>query len=193
MRTDDSPTFNALSHFALVPALWVLIRSFKYPTTFLIRSQTMTTRSLRKVAIDVDSGDWHRHSSETIWVKTTEVEDEFVVANTPFFARDLSFGDRIKARKTGDQLAFHEVVSRGGHSTYRVIPTRHGGKISDINEALELLGKEGCRFERGQIGDMPFVVVDIPPESSADRCHEIVGNADKAGTLHFQIAHDGHP
>ena len=85
------------------------------------------------------------------------------------------------------------VVARSGHSTYRVVPQRVNGVLVPMDATLELLKAEGCRFESGQIGNMPFVVIDVPKDSSADRCYLALKAADDVQLLHFEVAHDGHP
>ncbi len=75
-----------------------------------------------KVGFDVDADDWHGHSSETLWASQTDVPDEFVLENAPFFVRGVSYGDRVATQLHGGARMFQRVVARSGHSTYRVIP-----------------------------------------------------------------------
>lgn len=146
-----------------------------------------------KVEFEVDADDWHRHSSEALWASHTDAPDEFVLENAPFFVRGVSYGDRVATQLRGGARRFQHVVARSGHSTYRVIPQRVDGVLVPMDATLELLKAEGCRFESGQIGNMPFVVIDVPRDSSADRCYQALKAADDAQLLHFEVAHDGHP
>lgn len=146
-----------------------------------------------KVGFVVDADDWHGHSSETLWASHTDVPDEFVLENAPFFVRGVSYGDRVATQLRDGARMFQHVVARSGHSTYRVIPQRVNGVLVPMDATLELLKAEGCRFESGQIGNMPFVVIDVPKDSSADRCYLALKAADDVQLLHFEVAHDGHP
>lgn len=146
-----------------------------------------------KVGFEVDADDWHGHSSETLWASHTDTPDEFVIENAPFFVRGVSYGDRVATQVRGGDRMFLHVVARSGHSTYRVIPQRVEGVLVPMEVTLEFLKTEGCRFESGQIGNMPFVVIDVPKDSSADRCYLALKAADDAQLLHFEVAHDGHP
>lgn len=159
----------------------------------LILGATNVQLAMIKIIFNVDADDWHGHSSESLWAKSTDTPGEFILENAPFFARDVSFGDRVAAQYRDGTHFFKQVVARSGHSTYRVIPQRVEGLLVPMDATLHLLMNEGCRFEKGKVGNMPFVVVDVPKDSSADRCYGALKSADAADMLHFEVAHDGHP
>ncbi|MFN7857945.1 MAG: DUF4265 domain-containing protein, partial [Acidovorax sp.] len=135
----------------------------------------------------------HGHSTERLWASKTDKADEYVLENAPFFVREMSFGDVVSVRHEGEALLFDKLIRRGGHSTYRLIPVRRDGLLIPLEPVLDFLKKEGCAFESGLVGNMPVIVVDMPPHVSADRCYEEILRQDKMGLINFEVAHDGHP
>src|SRR5689334_8299153 len=70
-----------------------------------------------------DTDGWPPVDVESVWAKPLG-ERRFVICNVPFYVRDIAFNDVVEAapRPSSDSLYdFIRVISRGGHSTYRII------------------------------------------------------------------------
>jgi hypothetical protein len=75
---------------------------------------------LTKVYIDVPDND--QCGSESLWVKALG-DDLYEIRSSPWFAKDLNWGDVVKAIPESTDLkpSVLEVVRRSGHKTLRVI------------------------------------------------------------------------
>lgn len=115
-----------------------------------------------KVAFDLDSerADWPPVSVERLWGEKTEVKFEIRVANTPFFARGIAFGDLIRVRPDNErrELVFESFTSESGHSTIRIIFLIRGER----RLVEERLRSAGCNLTSMR-GFASLIAVDIPP------------------------------
>jgi Domain of unknown function (DUF4265) len=98
-----------------------------------------------------------------------ENEDYFQIESVPFFLKNISRGDIVKAKtvtnpeiQEGQIFEFEEVLDRGGHNTYRLLLLKKHPDDPQFTEN-ELL-KKGLSVEE-QHGD--FFAVDVP--SSLDQ------------------------
>ena len=94
-----------------------------------------------------------------------ERDDYFQIESIPFYLKDISLGDVVKARTTQNSeieqaeiFEFDGVVDRGGHNTYRLLLRRKHPDDPEFTER-EFLGK-GLAVEV-QHGD--FFAIDVPP------------------------------
>src|SRR5574337_180249 len=53
-------------------------------------------------------------SAESVWAKPTGAADEYIVDNIPFFTRDATIGDTLKALKKEGALWFDSLRQRSG-------------------------------------------------------------------------------
>src|SRR5574337_1233808 len=60
-------------------------------------------------------------SAESVWAKPTGAADEYIVDNIPFFTRDATIGDTLKALKKEGALWFDSLRQRSGNSLIRVV------------------------------------------------------------------------
>ncbi len=116
-------------------------------------------------------------------------EGTFVVENVPFFAKNLSFGDIVRADTIDGTLVLTDVVKRGGHSTYRIF-TENGCHDARVEQLLEELRKAHCDIEPATDR---LVAVDVLPEADIYRVYGLLENAEKSGIIDFQEGHCGHP
>jgi hypothetical protein len=142
----------------------------------------------RKVTFVVDADAWHGHSSETLWVDDLG-NNAFRLANVPFFAKGISFGDVISAKANGGELEFDSVVSRGGHSTCRVV-TGSAAIAKNLSQALrDLL----CQCETGRIADLTVLAVDVAPEARVADIADMLEAGRVEKKWDWEAGHDGHP
>lgn len=97
--------------------------------------------------------------TETVWAEPVGL-GRFRVANSPFYVFGVSSEDVVSAREIDGQLVFQNVVSKGGHSTYRVF--LHDGRTiqsPEFNKLWAPISELGATFENA---NDHFVAVDIP-------------------------------
>ena len=87
----------------------------------------------------------------------------FRLDSVPYFLRDVSLGDIVRAGvgadcEISDAYVFETVVERGGHNTYRLLLKDF--RDGDPDAAVDELVKRGLAVEI-QHGD--FIAVDVPP------------------------------
>lgn len=92
----------------------------------------------------------------------TARDDYFQIASVPFFLRNVSCGDIVKARtrvetevQDGEIFEFDSIVERGGHNTYRLLV-----KKQDASSTMNELQKRGLAVEEESGG---LLAVDVPP------------------------------
>ncbi len=94
--------------------------------------------------------------TETLWARIVD-DKRYEIDSIPFFVRGLSCGDGVSATIEDRQLRFQKVLTRGGHSTIRVI-------VYDVSLASVLrnrLAELGCQTECSHLPSL--FAVDVPP------------------------------
>ena len=101
-------------------------------------------------------------TSEQLLARPTEKVDEFRIESVPFFLKNVSLGDVVRAKNTeleeGSIFRFDSVVARGGHNTYRLLLTTK--RPDDPDFTVNELIKRGLAVEE-ENGN--FLAVDVPP------------------------------
>jgi hypothetical protein len=147
-----------------------------------------------KIIFDVVD-DWHKFATETVW--STALEDgTFQLENVPFFARSVSNKDIVAAKDGASMPEFVDVVRRGGHSTYRMLPSLENLPNfpgQQFHEIVDELRELGCLIELGEIEYVPLAAIDLAPEIDADKIFSLLKEYEKSGAIIFQVRHDGHP
>ena len=110
-----------------------------------------------------------RNWEQLLALPVVERDDYFKIESIPFYLKNVSRGDIIRAKTTengeiqhGEIFAFEEIVDRGGHNTYRLLLKKKHPNDPEFTES-ELLRK-GLAVERER-GD--FFAIDVP--SSLDQ------------------------
>lgn len=124
------------------------------------------------------------HSMEKIWFKIDQDEDGyppvqiesvwatpaggniFRLENVPFFAKGVSFKDKVSTVEGPDGKRWYEDVAEpSGHSTMRVIVFRNGSSPEVLNEQVQKLRQrfieKGCITELSHLPGL--FAVDVPP------------------------------
>lgn len=133
--------------------------------------------------------EWHGLGVETLWAVQLE-PDLFRLDNIPLYIYEVSFNDVVKAEpgEVDGMFVFVEVVSRGGHSTYRIFVEEETDE-SRFNEHWQPLEALGCTFERG---DEKFLAVDVPKSADIYAAYELLEHGEDEGVWAFEEGHCGH-
>lgn len=125
---------------------------------------TSKPERLYKVAFDLpdETADWAHASAERLWTGKTSVQMEVQVRNTPFYVKEIAFGDIVRVRIDHGrrELVFEEFVRESGHSTVRIIV-----KDADAGDAVDaLLRSFECSWEIDPTGCL--WAIDVPPHAN---------------------------
>ena len=93
---------------------------------------------------------------ESVWAQPAAEAGEYVVDNVPFFTREATIGDTVRARKEDGNLWFKSVVARSENSLVRIVFFERGA-VGAISRQLESLG---CSVE--YIATHNLLAVSIP-------------------------------
>jgi len=104
-----------------------------------------------------DADGYPPFASESVWVQRTKDPTIFVVDNIPFFVRDISLEDVIRAEFRDAQLHYIETLRRSGHTTLHCI-FLDDGQFKPVTDHLERLG---CEWEQSHIKHL--IAIDVPP------------------------------
>jgi hypothetical protein len=97
-------------------------------------------------------------SVETLNARPIE-GDRFEILNTPFFAKDVAYGDVVTAAAhQGDRLAFESVETCSGCRAISIILFDHSLDVY----LLDLLRGLHCVIEYGEFGALRMLAVGIP-------------------------------
>ena len=141
---------------------------------------------LVKVSFALEPGAWHGSATETLWAEPIG-PGQYRLENSPFFAFGISYKDVVLARPDGSKMLFVEPFSRGGHSTYRIIPNPN--RIAESDDMWALLQKLGCSSEEGPVG---LLVIDVPPNANIFDVYHALEAGESEGIWSFEEGHCGH-
>ena len=145
-----------------------------------------------KVYFEVDSNEWHGHSSESLWA--VPMHDGFELQNVPFFAKDISLGDVVEGRRDSQgNICFAGVLKRGGHSTVRIVGPSAKFDRPSFKAAIEKLVALGCEYESGTVQDLSVYAIDIPPTSDIGDVYRLLESEREEGIWDWELGFDGHP
>jgi hypothetical protein len=101
-------------------------------------------------------------SREQLLARPTEQINEFVLESVPFYLRNVSRGDVVRAKtvavEDGKIFEFDDLVRHGGHNTYRLLLLKKSA--DDPEDTVRELVGMGLAVEE-QHGS--FLAVDVPP------------------------------
>lgn len=95
-------------------------------------------------------------AAENLWATPTDLGDELVLDNIPFFVRVATIGDTIEASREDGELVFRRVLRRSPRSLLRVV-SHDPANVPSIRAQLHDLG---CATE--EFCGRPLVAVDVP-------------------------------
>lgn len=118
-----------------------------------------------------------------------ERDDYFQIESVPFFLKNISRGDIVKAntvenkeiQEEGAVFQFDSVVDRGGHNTYRLLLKKK--HPDDPGFTTDELLKKGVAVEER---DGDFFAVDVSPSIDQKEIDEYLLSESKAGRWEMQ-------
>lgn len=133
--------------------------------------------------------EWPDVGSESMWAKQLSAETAELL-NVPFHKYGLSYGDVVRFVVTDEGMPqYAGIVSRGGHSTYRLILHSKRYEEKEVLDCLEELQGLGCDLE---FFDDKFVAVDVLPSTDIQRVFEFLTARELQGIWKFEESHLGH-
>jgi hypothetical protein len=139
-----------------------------------------------RIIVPVEDAEERGIETEILWAERVTA-DTFRLNNSPFFASGLSSQDVLRAEKTPEGWHFREVVSRGGHSTYRVYLTNDRDlRDADIQQAWQPIADLGATYESA---NGHFFAVDIPPGKDIDAIYDLLDQGEAADLWTFEEVH----
>lgn len=112
----------------------------------------------------------------------------YALDNSPFYTFDISFEDVFLAEQKDGELVFSEIVSRGGHSTYRVkLPVGHDHDY--FLKHWPALDKLGCTFEGSSVSQQRLYSIDVPPKTDVHKVYRVLEEKEQQEIWYFEEAH----
>jgi len=130
------------------------------------------------------SSDWPPVDSEVLWARSIAA-DRFLIDNIPFYARNLAYLDTVSARPSADDgvLTLERVLSRSGHSTYRIKCRDDVESQAACEVVLRMLEAAGCGYEGAK---RTLYAIDLPPSVDVHRIYALLEEKERDGVLEFE-------
>jgi len=94
---------------------------------------------------------------------------------------------KVKDEKDGT-LSLSQVISRGGHSTYRILSKV--GHLDPRDQAfLKKLNELYCDVE---VATKNLIAIDVLPQADIHKVYDVLEEAERSGLIEFQEGHCGH-
>jgi len=141
-----------------------------------------------KIKIALEPAAWHRCRIENVWVDLLE-DGTCELRSVPFYAYDLSFGDRISVQVREGEVYFKDVIRRGGHRTYRIIVAREFDALAKaaFEQYWSPLERLGCSYE-GTGAPLNLFAVDVPPEVEVEQVESLLEDGHVDSTWDYERA-----
>lgn len=145
---------------------------------------------LVKVRFELNSDDQTQAvKGENLWAEQLG-EAHFRIENTPFYAYGVSYQDIVAAERHHDILHFKRVVSRGGHSTYRIlVKDPQGYESQSFVNGWANLAALRCSFE---VAKRRWLAVDVPALPDIFAVYRELEKGEEYGVWTFEEGHCGH-
>jgi hypothetical protein len=126
--------------------------------------------------------------TEGLWAKNLG-DGRYRIDNVPFFLYGVSLDDIVSAEDVDGLLVFREVISPGGHSTYRVyIPEPDTAVAAGLDERLAEILALGASLERA---NRRLIAIDVPPDADIGAIYKMLEAGEDATLWEFEEGHFG--
>jgi hypothetical protein len=150
------------------------------------RDRDEAQHALVKVKFVLDPEEWHGSATETLWAAPVG-QNQYRLENSPFYAFGVSYQDVVAAQRTDNELEFVSVVSRGGHSTYRILV--QSKSRAEFEKLWKPIQETGCTYEGGS---PPLLSIDVPSNADIHLVYRLLEAGEAAGAWSFEEGHCGH-
>jgi hypothetical protein len=140
-----------------------------------------------KIRIWLPKDEWHGCLSETIWVLKT-ADGRFLINNTPFFAKGISYRDDVELVEQDNELVFSRVVKPSGHASYRILLWASTTRAQFL-QSWAAIEKLGCSYEESDFLKNPLFAVDVPPHVNVEKVYNLLERGEAAGVWGFEEGH----
>jgi hypothetical protein len=140
-----------------------------------------------KVIFDLEPEDeeWPPVSREGVWARPLSA-DQYELDNVPWFARGVSYGDRVRAVPDEDGvLVVRERVEWSGRYTVRVVPLGDSQAEEQVREVIEEFSALGVDCE-GALPSYKLVALDIPWDADISRVKALLTAGEAQGRWGFE-------
>ena len=145
-------------------------------------SPEIESHAIALVSFPVDDGE---QSIVERMFGISQGKDDYLLDSSPFYVFNISYGDSFRATLKDGELIFSEVVSRGGHSTYRVkLP--EGCDHEYFLEHWTGLEKLGCTYEGSSANIQRLYSIDIPPGSNVFEVYKLLEKNEQLNIWTFE-------
>ena len=142
-----------------------------------------------KIRFPLNEEDWEGLDAENLWAEPIS-DGAFKIDNVPFYVYGVSNEDVVSARLIEGRLQFQSVLTRGGHSTYRVwLQDPEGYEGTGWKELWPYFAELGCSFERAK---QRWMAIDVPKASNVDAVYALLAEGEADGVWEFSEGHCGH-
>ncbi len=125
--------------------------------------------------------DWHGHGVESLWAEEIVDTKTYRIDNIPFFTNEVSYMDTVKGEEKDGGVYFAAVITRGRHSTYRIIIQKEDASET-VRRLLAKLERMGVTAEKGEHG---MYALDVAPEADVSAVYELLKEEEKKGLWEF--------
>ncbi|HUA80914.1 MAG TPA: DUF4265 domain-containing protein [Dyella sp.] len=117
---------------------------------------------------------------ESVWAKPSDASDEYVVDNIPFFVRDVTIGDTLKAHEEDGSLWFDCLTRRSSNSLVRVVFFDRECKPRIAQELTDI----GCQVEYFEKYNL--LAVSIPGDVKLPDVQAYLWREAEAGNIDYE-------
>jgi hypothetical protein len=139
----------------------------------------MKNENLVKIFLEWIDSDG-QEMSESVWAEGISV-DTFRINNVPFYAYGISYNDVVSAKVKDDIFVFDKLISRGGHSTFRVFFSEKSN--SDQELLFKNLNNLGATIERAT---SQLVAIDVPPNVNLQLITELLQDGENKSEWNYE-------
>jgi hypothetical protein len=154
----------------------------------------MDTKGLTLIFFKLDPTDWHGLQTESLWAEPiagTKEGGTFLVRNSPFYTRDVSYLDVVRAvpgiHTRG--LDFAGLIDSKGHSTYRILVQKDHCEFEKYWKKLQDLG---CTYESGTVRQGKLYSLDVPDTTNIYEVNKLLEEGRKNDVWIFEEGRVGH-
>lgn len=117
---------------------------------------------------------------ESLWTKQGEDSDEYVIDSVPFFVRDATLGDAVRARMEDGGLWFDGLLKRSQNSLVRIVFFDQ----TCVDEMSNQLRTMGCLTE--YLREHDIMAVSIPMGVSLPSIQRYLQEEANAGRIDYE-------